>query len=205
MKKWIMLILLFFISISVFGEYEEETLFQGKVVHGGFGGPVVKFTQIRDEFGVLVGGRGGWIINHTLSLGGGGYGLVTQIEGSDTLPYVKPLLGLGYGGFEMEYVFHSGQLLHSTVSVLIGAGSVGYYEGEGTDIGCCFDDGEDRENWDSFFIVEPSFQMELNVIPFLRIDVGASYRFVSGVGKYHLTNSDIGGPSINLTLKFGRF
>jgi hypothetical protein len=52
----------------------DETLFSGNVEHGGFGGPVVKFTQIKDEFGVLVGGRGGWIINHSFVLGAGGYG-----------------------------------------------------------------------------------------------------------------------------------
>jgi len=37
------------------------------------------------------------------------------------------------------------------------------------------------------------------------MDVGAGYRFVSGVESYDLTDSDIGGPSLNVTFKFGRF
>jgi hypothetical protein len=53
---------------------QTETLFDGEVSHGGFGGPVVKFSEIAGSAGVWVGGRGGWIINlselHTISLGG---------------------------------------------------------------------------------------------------------------------------------------
>jgi len=202
MKKCMCLAVFFLMTFSAFGEYEEETLFQGEITHGGFGGPVVKFTQIRDELGVLVGGRGGWIINHTLSLGGGAYGLANEIAGPDTLPYIKPLLNLGYGGFEIEYLWHSGRLVHSTFSLLIGGGGVGYYEGNDQRD---YDRDDHWENWDSFFITEPSFQIELNVTAFLRMDVGASYRFVSGVESYDLTDSDIGGPSLNVTFKFGRF
>ena len=32
-------------------------------------GPAIRFTQIDGDFGVLVGGRGGWIINHRFVLG----------------------------------------------------------------------------------------------------------------------------------------
>lgn len=203
MKKLMMCGMLFFFAISLFGKYEEETLFQGEIVHGGFGGPVVKFTQVKDELGILVGGRGGWIINHALSLGGGGYRLVNPIGGPSSLPYVEPRLGLGYGGFEMEYIWRSGKRVHSTVMLLVGGGGSDYYEGN--ESGCCFDGEEDRKNWDSFVVVEPSFQIELNVTQFLRINVGAGWRFVTGVEKYDLSNSDIGGPSVNFILKFGRF
>ena len=41
-------------------------------------GPAIRFTQIDGDFGVLVGGRGEWIINHRFVLGGGGYGLTNQ-------------------------------------------------------------------------------------------------------------------------------
>jgi hypothetical protein len=40
---------------------------------------------------------------------------------------------------------------------------------------------------------------------FFRIHFGASYRFVSGAGKFDLTNEDLGGPSLVLALKFGKF
>jgi hypothetical protein len=128
MKRGIAAVLLFLFAAGASGQ-DEETLLTGRLVHGGFGGPVVKFTRLRGEFGVLVGGRGGWVINHCFSIGGGGYGLVNAVSGPEGIPLrVDPVLTAGYGGFEMEYIHHSGRLMHSSVQLLIGGGGVGIYE-----------------------------------------------------------------------------
>ena len=181
---------------------QEETLISGKVEHGGFGGPVVKFTQMKDEFAMLVGGRGGWIINHTFVIGGGGYGLVSEIE-ADALSFTgEPLyLAVGYGGLELEYIASSNKLVHFSVPVLIGAGGIDYIERD-------FEDHHFDDHYfdgDVFFIAEPGINMILNVTSFFRLGVGGSYRFVSGVEIAPLENSDLSGPSAVVTLKFGKF
>lgn len=56
---------------------EAETLLGGGTTSGGFGGPATAFTTIHGDFAILVGGRGGWIVNHSFVLGGAGYGLAT--------------------------------------------------------------------------------------------------------------------------------
>jgi hypothetical protein len=85
-------------------EKEDETLMSGKTTVGGFGAPVVKFSEINDEFAILVGGCGGLIINHAFVIGGGGYGLVNDIEVSG-LPYPEyRWLNFGYGGLLLGYV-----------------------------------------------------------------------------------------------------
>jgi hypothetical protein len=209
MRKGICFLLMAGLAASAFaGDEDEQTLLSGQITHGGFGGPVVKFTRVKGEFGVLVGGRGGWIINHTLSIGGGGYGLVNPISTDPKkipvlLPFTEPMLSMGYGGFELEYVNHSGKVAHSTLTLLVGAGGVGYQERNNTDWD--WDDDHRHPAWDSFFIAEPGLNVELNMTRFFRIDAGASYRFVSGVEKYGLVTSDVAGPSINLTFKFGKF
>jgi hypothetical protein len=189
------------LAASVAAQDEEEILFTGPVTHGGFGAPVVKFTKVREDMAVLVGGRGGWIINHCLSIGGGGYGLVNEIQ-APADGFRGLVLGMGYGGFEIEYIHRSHKLVHAAMSLLIGGGGAGYREpwDEGWD-------GDSRRvnDWDSFFVAEPSLAMELNVSRFFRIHFGASYRFVSGAGKFDLTNEDLGGPSLVLALKFGKF
>ena len=145
------------------------------------------------------------IINHSLSIGGGGYGLVNSIPGPDGIPLMtEPVLTMGYGGFEMEYIRRSGKLVHSSVQLLIGGGGVGYHERRDEDMNF-ENDMENNPTWDSFFIVEPGIGVELNVTSFFRINAGASYRFVSGVEKNGLTNGEIGGPSAVLTFKFGKF
>ncbi len=59
---------------------QEETLIKGDVESGGFGGPVVKMTSLNGQDGILVGGRGGWILNHSFIIGGGGYGLANNVR-----------------------------------------------------------------------------------------------------------------------------
>lgn len=186
---------------------QEETLLgSDEVSNGGFGGPVVKYVQIKGEPGVLVGGRGGWIINHTFVLGGGGYGLVNDIK-SDNPPYLyegnlyNTYLNFGYGGVELEYIFQSDQLLHFSVYSLIGGGSISYRNE-------FFNENHDM-NWDSsndaFFVFEPAVNAELNVISFMRIAAGVSYRFIGGANFESIKNSDLAGPSASLTFKFGKF
>ena len=78
------IVLSLILSFQLFAQ-EETLLGSSEVTHGGFGGPVIKYTQIKGEPAVLVGGRGGWIINHTFIIGGGGYGLVNDIKANNPL------------------------------------------------------------------------------------------------------------------------
>lgn len=206
MKLFTLLIL--FISISGFinatQAQETQTLFDGDVTHGGFGGPMVKFDDIRGELGVWVGGRGGWVINlddyHAITLGGGGYGLATNhsipdgYEGfDDDRDYVATN---GYGGFLLEYTNRSYQLLHVTATGLIGAGGLTIRERNFSDI---------DEDPNPFFVLEPGVHLELNVTSFFRIATGVNYRFTSGIDKAGFRDSDFTGANATVTFKFGFF
>jgi len=189
------------LAVSVFGQ-DQETLFSGDIEHGGFGGPVVMFSQVKGQTGVLVGGRGGWIINHLITLGGGGYGLVNKIpvgpasvSGLDSL-----MLQLGYGGFEAGLIFNSNRLVHVDCHVLIGAGGTGAGLWNNPEDFDSYDD-----NGDAFFVLEPSLSLILNMTPHFRIGGGVSYRYISGVDSPYVTDSDLSGPSFSVSLKFGRF
>lgn len=179
---------------------QQQTLISGKVEHGGFGGgPVAKFSTINDRLGVLVGGRGGWIINHTLILGGGGYGLANDVAANVTGPFGEKYLEFGYGGFEMEWVINSDKLLHFAVQTLIGAGSVNFR----------YHDNEVRLRThlepDEVFVVEPGATLDLNVTPWWRLSIGGSYRYVTGVDSQAASEADLTGPSAMVMLRFGKF
>ncbi|OGC90870.1 MAG: hypothetical protein A2W25_13145 [candidate division Zixibacteria bacterium RBG_16_53_22] len=183
---------------------EDETLLSGEIEHGGFGAPVVKFTELKDEFAVLVGGRGGWIINHSFSIGGAGYGLVNQdiderIISTDTTLF----LTMGYGGVEFEYIASSEKLMHMTISSLIGGGAIDYLAKSNSRDWDHHDYHSD--NADAFFVFEPAINGELNVVEFFRIGAGVSYRFISGVETEELTDNDLSGLAANIMFKFGKF
>ena len=174
---------------------QEQTLVGGKIESGGFGGPVLKVGQVKGETALLVGGRGGWIINHTFVLGGGGYGLVNDIKMKD-VGGTSYYLAYGYGGLELEYISDSDELIHYTIHALIGGGSLNLRTKS-------FDMG--NSDTDTFFILEPGANVDLNITSFFRLGIGVSYRYVSGVSFESLTNSDIAGPAGVLTFKFGTF
>ena len=81
MKKLTLLLFFFMLAASLWAEEEsEEAPTEKPSESGGFGGPVLKVTRINDVFGLIVGGRGGWIYKHTYAIGGGFYGLLRDIE-----------------------------------------------------------------------------------------------------------------------------
>jgi hypothetical protein len=203
MKK-ILLFILIAVGSAVYAQ-EQTLMGQEEISNGGFGAPVIKFTSINSQFGVLVGGKGGWIIDHSIVLGAAGYGLVNNVEGTLVSSGDKMLLNFGYGGFDMGYIISSDKIVHMSVNVLIGGGVVSHrvdynvldWNWSISDLGTI--------NTNKFFVAEPEVNVELNLVKFFRIDIGASYRFISGINRNGLTNSDLSGPSAIMTLKFGKF
>jgi hypothetical protein len=157
---------------------QEETLLRSELESGGFGGPVVKFSDVGGEFAVFAGGRGGWIINHTFVLGGGGYGVANNL-GELEFPFEREI-EFGYGGLELEYINRSNNLVHFSIYTLIGAGGVTFLFG----------------NTDTVFVLEPAINLMLNVTEFFRIGAGGGFR---------LSNDDLSAPFGALTFKFGSF
>ncbi len=69
MRYFIFIIILF--TLTAIASAQEETLIKDVGEKGGFGGPVVKYANIYNQSALLIGGRGGWIRNHSLVIGGG--------------------------------------------------------------------------------------------------------------------------------------
>ncbi|MFH1726842.1 MAG: hypothetical protein ABIA04_00295 [Pseudomonadota bacterium] len=168
-------------------EKSEKTMFdKNSVSSDGMGGPVIKFSEVNGEFGLLMGGRGAWIINHMLSVGGGGYSTVNDLD----IPSSTSSLFLTYGGFILEGIFYSDKLFHLVSNVLIGSGSL-------------MDDSESIN--DTLMIIEPEVSLEINVVSFLRLNFGTSYRVVLFTNTAGYDNSGLSGISGVIAVKFGSF
>ena len=204
MKK-ITLFLFFFILITSLGAAEdlEETKAEKPKTSGGFGGPVLKITRINDVFGLMVGGRGGWIYKHTYAIGGGLYGLLRDISPSDS----ERDFEFAYSGLELEYIVAPSRDVHFSVQTLIGFGGLTdryqrydrYYYDEYGEYGGRFG-GPD----DTFFIIEPQLNIVWNMKTYLQIYFGGSYRYIRGVEIEGLDNPNLRGYSVVVTFRFGR-
>ncbi|UCD23591.1 MAG: hypothetical protein JSW51_11190 [Gemmatimonadota bacterium] len=184
------LMLIISISVSTTALGQEQTLVTGSVESGGMGAPVVKLTQVADEFSVMLGGRGGWIINHTFLIGAGGYGLANDVD-MDGIPPRRDI-EFGYGGLELEYINSSNSMIHFTVQGLIGGGGITtrmqyIYESE------------------AVFVMEGGANLMLNITPYFRIGIGGGYRWVTDVDIRILSSAAMSAPYFAMTFKFGKF
>lgn len=161
---------------------------------GGYGGPELRLTSVNGDFAVMMGGRGGWIINHKLVIGGGGWSTANNLKLDSNIQ--NPLqLNMKYGGITFEYYFSPEDFLHFGVDALVGGGNVSLRE-----------NNSNREiALDRFFVFEPGVNLFLNVSRYVRISLGANYRFISLAHLKQIGNSDLSGPAIRGTLKFGLF
>jgi hypothetical protein len=204
MKTYFMLILI--IIIISFNSAEQETLINKPIESNGFIGPAVKLTQTKDQISGFVGFRGGWIINHTIVLGAGGYWQIDDIKiESDSIDDPS----IWYGGPEFGYIFSSNKLIHFTINTLIGWGQVRYHYHDNNH----YYEHNYHHNHDHmggmhsplFIAIEPEANIVLNITEYFRLGLGAGYRYINGVKEEGLDDTMLKGVSANLILKFGAF
>lgn len=196
MKK-LMLVALLILATVPARAAEDRTLIGSIHHHGAFLAPVLKATEIQREFALLLGGRLAWVANHQLCLGIGGYGLSSDVSTDFGEEDVSALLTFGYGGLEVEYIFFPHHMFHFTIFTLIGGGGADWFTRQ---------EGVEKEwDGDTFFIIEPGFNLEFNIREGWRLDFGYSYRFVSDLKMEGLSNEDLRDVAANLTLRLGKF
>ena len=202
MKNMFLFMLLIFWASPVIAE--EETLFNGgDVEYGAFSGAVLKSTSISGNSAWLVGGRCGWIVNHSFVIGGGGYGLASDIPASKEAHKIYPgrnlEMELAYGGLELEYIYRSNKLVHISLYSLIGAGNIGYGDESASN------EDNDFDKKDTVFVIEPAVNGTLNATKWFRISAGISYRMISDFQLAGVDEANVSGVSGTLTFRFGKF
>ena len=213
MKRATLLLVLLLLSAFAFAQESEpelKTLFgNGKITHGGYGALSVGYSSIDSRNTLLVGGRGAWLINHRIGIGFSGTGFLSETSFDETLNSRYQLAG-GYGGLFFEYIVNPSQPIHVSFPLTIGAGAATYVRNNGV---FSNDFGFYREeDSDAFFVIEPGIELEMNMLKFMRMAVGVSYRYTSNVNLEYSENNTLIGPAgmlrgINagITLKFGKF
>ena len=212
MKKIVLALLIvlpFFFAKAQDTEPEEKeikTLFGSEgVVHGAYGALTIHYGEVFEKNSILIGARGAWTINHWISFGLGGYGLVTGHYFDDIDPQKRLQLGMGYGGLIIEPTIAPVQPVHLSFPFLIGMGGAVFFDDT-------YDFDYDNSDWnrhhvddDAFFVVEPGVNLEINVLKFFRLGFEAKYRFIDGLELIGSKNSDFEGISYGMIFKFGKF
>jgi hypothetical protein len=170
--------------------------------HGGFGGPAVKMGFVNGGAKLFLGGRGAWIIDHKISIGGAGYGMTSQLN--RIIDSTNREFKLGYGGLEIGYINRSDSLIHWNFVTLIGAGGISYNNPDEKKDEHKFFENDGRTS--TFFALEPMLYVEFNIAKWFRLCLGGGYHYFNiAKGIQYFKPGELSGPSAELVLKFGRF
>jgi hypothetical protein len=192
-------------------DYQIKTLFNGTGHRGsgGYGALSNKFTTIKGEYANMAEVYGGWYINHRFLLGLGAAAVTNNIPVApefSAIPGVEMSYQYGQVGLMTEYTLWSHRAIHLSFQLMNGAGFTVQYMRSPWQDESYWDDYEHYphdSNW--FFVTEPGVKIEMNIFRWLRFSPGVSYRAAFGSEAVGLSDADISGTSVNLTLKFGKF
>ncbi|MCK5906149.1 MAG: hypothetical protein KAG37_01080, partial [Flavobacteriales bacterium] len=181
----------FMVNMS-FGQEKEsksefKTILGDDIEHGGYGAFSVGYTKVGEYNAFSGGGRGAWLINHSIGVGIAGSGFITEQAPSVFNNDNNSFITGGYGGFLIEPIFYANNPVHFSVPVVIGGGAVTYvYE--------TFNNDYSADIYDTFFAFEPGIELEVNMTSFFRLALGLSYRFTSSID----FSADVAGNKVSI-------
>ena len=204
MNKIITISLFLIASLSLISQNNSEeykTIFnKDRISHGGYGGLSLIYSQIDGGNTIITGVRGGWIIDHKVSIGFAGYGFINDLHFNNINNDATSDIAGGYGGLLIEYIFFPNSPIHISIPLLMGAGAITHADNWNIDIWDRYSDEAD-----AYFVIEPGIELEFNLIKFMRMSAGVYYRHTSNILLSDTDKHALNGLSTGITLKFGKF
>jgi hypothetical protein len=172
--------------------------------------PDVRLTEVNDRSATLAGVYGGWMTEHTILIGAGGYWLANDARD----------FKMWYFGPVVEWLARGDRKLTFGARGLVGGGSarIGGTVGELFDVSdtAAITDGRRGRSIrgrsgrgltptsqviveDDFFIFEPQAVVSLRAMRWLHVDLGAGYRVIAGTD----FDDRLHGVSGTISVQFG--
>lgn len=169
---------------------EMQFLFQGEdgdVNVSGFAGVINEFSEVDGDFGFSMGGGAALLIDQRFFLGAYGMGLTTRhIKNypiNEVNYYNEDLhTRFGHGGFWLGYIHKPQNAINWGANMKIGWGAVTLSTQEYYVNGPNYsDNGWDRYDIDNVFVFTPEANLNLNLLKWMRVNIGLGYRLVTGL------------------------
>jgi hypothetical protein len=177
-----------------------------------------KLTSLNGSNALFFGGAFGMVIKQRTRIGFGGYSL----RGKNMFEYLNPLEDnkeyhfnneFEYFGPFFEYVVLPDAFIHITIPVLLGGGKVTIkQEVPLNQLSFPDSEGIERTSWATvekcnLSVIEPGVNIELKMLSWMNLNLGANYRFVMGSELKTIPNSarNFSGASFHLGLNISCF
>lgn len=151
--------------------------------------PEIKLTQFGGQMAALPGFQMGPALGHTLYFGLAGNALVNNVNASDQYQNLKAF-DFWDAGVVLDWTLFHASLLHGSLGCFLGYGQVNPTPLQGS------------SSRSDLFVADPGVNVMLNLTPTLELGLGGSYRIVSGSNAQDLSNSDLGGLTGTVFLRW---
>lgn len=210
MKKTTLFAALLVLAGATAPSFAQSTETEGleRIQNGFVVAPDFKFSEMDGESANLLGGYAGWLTDRKLFLGGGAYWLTNGPAGSD----------LAYGGALVEWFAQRSDRFNLSFRGLVGlgTGSVAIDVDEFPEPGFPEHGGRGARGGrrfshrfptsvrvdEGFFVAEPQANASYTFTSWMRLGVGAGYRFIGAASGLE---SRFRGPTASISLQFGKF
>lgn len=184
-------------------EYDGPPLLLGhknkKPQIGGYGGPTIAYSRMLGRDGVLIGGEGGVLIDHRLTLGGAGYAFSRTPDGPPAPDGSPRNYFSGYGGFVIRYAVYADMPIYASLGLLLGGGAITLATRDHDH------EGDENAEVRGYFVAQPDASLHVNLTRWLRVSLLGGYRIASGVEAFHYQASDISGAVVGGNIQGGWF
>ncbi|MEX2597857.1 MAG: hypothetical protein WEC59_13110 [Salibacteraceae bacterium] len=194
MKKFIYLLaLILFVVETVQAQDKTDYLVGDTHNISGFGGLMTELSAVNNQAILSFGGGGGALIDQRFFIGG--YGMGNLVEFSTFSINGHPrLLEMGHGGLWIGYHHNPQKVVHFGGSARVGFGGLAFTNLNGDPI---VNDG--------FFVTTSQLHVEMNVLPFLKLNLSGGYRNIFGLNNDFVDNRDVSSPTLLFGMYFGWF
>jgi hypothetical protein len=171
--------------------------------NGGYGSFGFGYTRIMEQDAAVFSARGAWIIGQYVAFGFAGKGFINASSPSLFPERVFNITG-GYGGLLLEPILFPRFPVHLSFPTIAGVGGIAYTTSYQPDNSLEYYDTR-VEDAQSYLIVEPGAELELNIVKFFRLALGVSYRFTTDIDWIYTNQNVLDGWNAEISFKFGKF
>ena len=178
---------------------------RNNVVHGVYLGIPMAYGEIDGKESYFAGLKLAYVANRQFEVGIATVGFYSQQNLSGEISLDNEDLIGGYVGLHLEPILFGRRAVSLSFPQLIGAGAIGYVDGDVFENDDLDFDEDDVDTSDVIFVYEPGISALFNISRYVQLEASGKYRFSSKIRLEQEAVDRINGFSIGLGVKVGIF
>ena len=167
----------------------------GTHTYSGFGGPVIKFTEIYQHTTPMLGGKGAFLYDNEYYIGGAGYSIVHNNDYlNNSIPHQK--YNFSYLGLLLGHLYKIHNDFHLNTQLLLGSALTFLYMSDS-------EEPVELSSVDFGFVTEGEVGVVYDINHYVKAELSGGFRYVHP--SEYFRSKDLNSYSVTMSFWFGRF